>query len=161
MEAPPPVTTGDTLSWRWGLEPGDLGSIVRMHGTLYAAEQGFDVSFEAYVAGPLADFVLSRTDRDRLWIVERGGRLVACAAVVHASRNEAQLRWFLVDPAVRGRGVGTRLVREAIEFSRDCGYDSVFLWTVGSLEAAARVYETAGFLKEEERPGTRWGVRVV
>src|SRR3990167_5277769 len=50
------------------LRPGDLGRIVWLHGTVYAHECGFDPTFEAYVAGPLAEFVRTRTDRDRLSI---------------------------------------------------------------------------------------------
>src|SRR3974377_1394124 len=81
---------------RHDLKPGDLGQIVQLHGTIYARECGFDPTFEAYVAGPLAVFVRKHTDRDRLWIAEREGRVVGCIAIVGASANEAQLRWFLV-----------------------------------------------------------------
>src|ERR687885_147033 len=85
---------------------GDLGSVVHLHGTVYAKEYGFDPTFEAYVAGPLAEFVRSRTDRDRLWVAERGGRMVGCIAIVAAGPQTAQLRWFLVDPSARGAGLG-------------------------------------------------------
>jgi N-acetylglutamate synthase-like GNAT family acetyltransferase len=146
---------------RHDLRPGDLGSIVRLHGTIYAREYGFDPTFETYVAGPLADFVRSRTDRDRLWIVEHGDQIVSCIAIVGASEKEAQLRWFLVDPSVRGRGLGQHLLHEAVAFSRRCGYESVFLWTVRALTAAARLYRSAGFDKVEEKPAKQWGVEVI
>jgi ribosomal protein S18 acetylase RimI-like enzyme len=143
------------------MRPGDLGAVVALHGTVYAREYGFDPTFEAYVAGPLAEFVLSRTDRDRLWVAERAGRLAGCVAIVGAPGGEAQLRWFLVEPASRGLGLGRRLLDEAVAFCRACGYPSVFLWTVRALTAAARLYRAAGFSRVEERPGRRWGVDVV
>ena len=65
----------EAFTVRTNLVPGDLGSLVRLHGGLYAREYGFDVTFEAYVAAPLAQFVCCRTERDRLWIAERGDRL--------------------------------------------------------------------------------------
>ena len=128
---------------------------------MYAREQGFDPTFEACVAGRLADFARPRTDRDWLWVVEREGAIVGSVAIVGTSAREAQLRCFLVDPSARGFGLGTRLLREAVAFARGCGYESVFLWTVSALTAAARLYREAGFEKVEEKPGWPWGVGVV
>jgi ribosomal protein S18 acetylase RimI-like enzyme len=146
---------------RAGLRPGDLGAVVRLHGVVYARERGFDPTFEAYVAGPLAEFVRTGSPRGRIWLAERGGRLVGCAAVVAADPRTAQLRWFLVDPSARGAGLGTRLLKEALVFCRACGYGEVFLWTENALAAAARLYRAAGFRKVEERPGRLGGVNLV
>jgi ribosomal protein S18 acetylase RimI-like enzyme len=151
----------DVLTLRTDLAPGDLGSIIGLHGVVYAREYGFDNTFEAYVAGPLAEFVRCRTDRDRLWIAEREGRLVGCIAIVGTSHEQAQLRWFLVDPSVRGLGLGKKLLREAVEFCKHCSYETVFLWTVSALTVAARLYRSFGFEKVEERPSQKWGVGVV
>lgn len=150
-----------SIAIRDTLRPGEVGEIVRMHGAIYAREQGFDVTFEAYVAGPLAECVLAGRPRDRVFVVERDGRIAGCIAIVGASETEAQLRWYLVDPAARGLGIGTALLRRAIDFARACGYHSVFLWTVAALEEAARLYRAAGFERVEARPGRRWGVDVV
>jgi GNAT superfamily N-acetyltransferase len=159
-QQPPLSPSAGSFALRHDLRPGDLGSVVALHGTAYAREYGFDPTFEADVAGPLAGFALSRTDRDRLWIAERGGGLAGCIAVVGTSPEEAQLRWFLVAPSARGAGLGRRLLGEAVAFAAGCGYGSVFLWTVSALEAAARLYRASGFRKVEEKPGRRWGVEV-
>jgi GNAT superfamily N-acetyltransferase len=150
-----------SVSLRTTLVPGDLGTVVALHGVLYAREHGFDPTFEAYVAGPLAEFVRARSPRERMWIAERDQRIVGSVAIVAASADVAQLRWFLVDPAARGAGLGRRLLTEAIAFSREQGYCSIVLWTVQALTAAARLYLEAGFHKVEERPGHLWGVDVV
>jgi ribosomal protein S18 acetylase RimI-like enzyme len=143
------------------LRPGDLGRLVWLHGTVYAQEYGFDLTFEAYVAGPLAKFVRQHSARDRLWIAQRGARIVGCIAVVGISATEAQLRWFLVDPAARGQGLGRALLDVAVRFCTTCGYESAFLWTVSALTAAARLYHELGFAKVEERPSHLWGVDVI
>ncbi len=140
---------------------GDIGRIIAFHGAVYAREYHFDPTFEAYVAAPLAQFVLSRSPRGRLWIAERGDQLAGCVAIVEHSPRVAQLRWFLVDPAFRGEGLGRRLLDEAIAFCRVSGYDRVMLWTVSALTAAAHLYRAAGFRKVEEKPGRQWGVEVV
>jgi GNAT superfamily N-acetyltransferase len=149
------------LTLRHDLNPGDVGYIVYLHGTLYAKEYGFDPTFEAYVAGPLSEFVRHRTDCDRLWIAERDGEIVGCIAIVGVSETEAQLRWFLVDPSARGQGLGKTLIEEAVAFCRSCRYESVFLWTVSALITAAHLYRSVGFEKVEEKPGRQWGVEVV
>jgi GNAT superfamily N-acetyltransferase len=150
-----------SVTLRTDLRPGDIGSIVKMHGEVYAAEYGFDTTFEAYVAGPLARYALAPSDGDRLWVADRDGAVVGSVAIIEDSKDEGQLRWFLVGPSERGKGLGTRLLNEAVAFARDRGFGSVFLWTVQQLEAAAKLYRDAGFEKAEERPGRRWGVEVV
>ena len=151
----------EAVTLRTGLRPGDLGWIVHRHGVLYAREYGFDPTFEAYVAGPLADMVRAASPWDRIWIAERDGRMVGCVAIVAAGPRTAQLRWFLVEPEARGGGLGKRLLREAVAFCRTGGYDSIILWTVSALAAASHLYRSAGFRKVEEQPGRRWGVDVV
>jgi GNAT superfamily N-acetyltransferase len=151
----------ETFDVRTTLNPGDLGSIVRLHGAVYAQEHGFDPTFEAYVAAPLAEFVLRCSDRDRLWIAEHGGAIAGCIAIERSSDLEAQLRWFLVHPSARGLGLGTRLLREAVLFCKDAGARAIFLWTVSILTAAARLYRSAGFEKVHEHPVKQWGVEVI
>ena len=143
----PPITIRHTV------RPGDLGRVTALHGLVYAAEYGFDVAFEAYVAHSLGEFgQASRPDRDRLWLAERGDRLVGSIGIIGREAGAAQLRWFLVDRAARGHGLGQRLLADALEFCRAAGYRSVFLWTVDPLDAAARLYTAAGFRKTEEKP---------
>jgi ribosomal protein S18 acetylase RimI-like enzyme len=151
----------EAITLRTDLRPGDLGIIVWLHGTVYARERGFDSTFEAYVAAPLAEFVCSPSPRQRLWIAERDGRIVGCVAIVTAAPQAAQLRWFLVEPSARGCGLGRRLLDEALGFCRECGYAEVFLWTESALTAAARLYRAAGFRKTAEKPGRMWGVDLV
>ena len=113
---------------RSDLNPGDVGGIVHLHGVVYAQEYGWDSTFEGYVAEGLARFALSHNPRDDcLWIAEANEEIVGSIGVVGHSAREAQLRWFLVHPARRGRGLGHRLLNEALEFCRERRFGSVFL----------------------------------
>jgi len=143
---------------RSSLRPGDLGYLIHLHGILYAKEYGWDYTFEGYVAESLARFAL-RFDarRDCLWIAELGRQIVGSVGIVGESSSEAQLRWFLVHPTQRGRGLGQDLLDKAIRFCRDHEFKSVFLWTVSDLKAAAHLYQLAGFRKTEEKTHQLWG----
>jgi N-acetylglutamate synthase-like GNAT family acetyltransferase len=146
---------------RHDLKPGDIGYLTYLHGTLYAKEYGWDHTFEAYVAGPLSEFAKSNNDRERVWIVEKDEKVAGSIAIVEASKEEAQLRWLLLHPDLRGDGIGRKLVEEAISFCRDSGYSLVFLWTVSELAAAARLYRSMGFQKTEESANALWGTEVI
>ena len=153
---PPALVEPVTL--RTELKPGDIGWVVYTHGMVYSREQGFDHTFEAYVAGPLAELVCHFSSRNQIWIAEQGKRVVGCIAIVEASPQTAQLRWFLVEPTARGNGLGKKLLQEAIAFGKRCDYESIVLWTVSQLTTAAHLYLSAGFKKIEEIPGRHWGV---
>jgi N-acetylglutamate synthase-like GNAT family acetyltransferase len=148
------------VSIRHDLRPGDVGYMTYLHGTLYAPEQGWDHTFDAYVAIPLSEFAKSKSPRERIWIVEKEGRIIGSAAIVKFSEKEAQLRWLLLHPEVRGRGLGRRLVEDALDFCRDVGYSSVFLWTVNTLPIAAQLYQSVGFKQTDELTHELWGSTV-
>ena len=70
----------------------------------------------------------------------------------------ARLRWFIVDPACQGRGVGWKLLCEAIDFSRQAGHEALYLWTVKGLDAAKSLYLKIGFSLDEEVQREQWGL---
>ena len=145
------------LAIRSTLRPGDIGYITYLHGVMYAADCGWDHTFEAYVAGPLAEFAKSQTDRERIWIIERAPTIVGSIAIVAVSNDVAQLRWFLLHPSIREQGIGRFLMDEAMKFCREKHYTRIFLLTEKSLLAAARLYEDYGFILTEQKTHELWG----
>jgi GNAT superfamily N-acetyltransferase len=145
---------------RNNLKAGDIGYLSYLHGVLYANEFGWDHTFEAYVAGPLAEFARSHCSRERIWIVEKDRTVAGSIAIVAASTEQAQLRWFLLHPDLRGKGIGRMLMEEAISFSKANGYSMIFLWTTSNLTAAAKIYESFGFQITEETTHEAWGATV-
>lgn len=142
---------------RHELHPGDIGYIIYMHGFFHAREQGWDHTFEVYVAVPLAEFAQSQSPRERVWILEEDDGIVGSVAIVKRSEKEAQLRWLLLDPKIRGRGIGSWLVDDALEFSRDMGYESIVLWTADTLPIAEKLYRSVGFEQILKVRHERWG----
>jgi GNAT superfamily N-acetyltransferase len=151
-----------TVALRHEVRPGDIGWVIHRHGVVYARERGWDATFEAYVAETMAPFALGHdATRERLWLAEIDGRTVGSIAIVSAEKDDAQLRWFLVEPECRGLGIGRRLIDEALAFCRATGRRRVFLLTVEGLSVAARLYERAGFALVESVPARQWGADVI
>ena len=142
--------------------PGDLGWVVQAHGEQYAAEFGWDVSFEALVARIVADYAADHDpEREAAWIAEVRGSRVGCVFCVRKDEQTAQLRILLVTPDGRGRGLGRRLVDEAVGFTRSVGYQRLVLWTNGPLVAARKIYLARGFRLVEEERHHSFGVDLV
>jgi ribosomal protein S18 acetylase RimI-like enzyme len=144
---------------RRDLRPGDLGEIIAHHGRLYGREYGVDSTFEGHVASSVAAAGGRGFPRDGegIWIVERGGAHSGSIALTDDGDGVATVRWFVVDRSLRGRGLGRRLVAEALELARSSGYERVCLETFSELTAAAHIYRGHGFELQSEQTGPRWG----
>ena len=73
------------------------------------------------------------------------GRVVGTCALLPADAGELELVKMAVSPDVRGRGVGERVMRGAIEAARRRGAPSLVLETNRVLTPAIRLYEKVGF----------------
>jgi GNAT superfamily N-acetyltransferase len=147
-----------------GYIPGSIGRIVELHATYYHPNWGFGLFFEAKVAKDLSEF-LSRFDeeRDGFWTVCLNNQVEGSIAIdgIKATTEGAHLRWLILSPETRGRGIGNRLMEEAVSFCKKRGYRKVYLWTFEGLHAARHLYEKFGFRLVEENEGTQWGAKVI
>jgi DNA-binding MarR family transcriptional regulator/GNAT superfamily N-acetyltransferase len=142
--------------------PGDLGWMVQRHGAIYAQEFGWDASFEALVARIVADYAADHDPRrEKAWIAEVDGAPVGCVMCVRRDERTAQLRLLLVEPGVRGMGVGGRLLEECLRFARRTGYERIMLWTYDRTTDAHRLYQRAGFTLDEEKKVSAYGQDMV
>jgi GNAT superfamily N-acetyltransferase len=146
--------------------PGDLGWVVMAHGEQYAAEFGWDASFEALVARIVADYAADHDPaREGAWIAERAGRRVGCVFCVRSREatddETAQLRILLVTPEGRGLGLGRELVDRTVAFARAAGYRRLVLWTNEPLAAARRIYLERGFRLVDEEHHRSFGAELV
>lgn len=142
---------------------GDAGWLIQRHAELYAAEEGFDASFEALVAEILAAHIRSHDPAtERAFIAVQGEtRLGSIFCVQSGEAGVAKLRLFLLDPAARGVGLGNRMLKACLGFARDAGYHRMRLWTHKSHRAACALYEKAGFRCVASRPVRSFGVDLV
>ena len=144
-------TGGGSIRNHW--VPGDLGALIQLSGLIYAQEFRFQIPLEARIAEGMSQFMLRNDPRERIWIVEKEGQVRGSLAVEWEAEHQAKLRWLILHPDERGKGLGRRLVENALSFIRSSGGTRVSLVTARSLHAAIGLYESLGFRQLETLPG--------
>jgi DNA-binding MarR family transcriptional regulator/GNAT superfamily N-acetyltransferase len=155
------------------LAAGDLGWVLQRHGTVYAAEFGWDATFEDFCARIIGEFPALRDSapgRAEGWVAEVNGVPAGSVFCVPdaATPNTgapggatARLRLLLVEPWARGLGLGRKLVAHCLDFARQAGYADIVLLTYDQLSAARRVYQATGFTLDSEHPEEAFGQRMM
>ncbi len=120
-----------------------------------AADVASVTALEAAVFGPDAWSAASVTEeltgpRRRAWVAECEG--LAGYAVSSYAGDLADLQRVAVDPAHRGRGVATALVRTLLEAARDDGAERVLLEVAADNAPAIALYGRHGFAEIDRRP---------
>ncbi len=150
------------ITIRTRLEAGDLGYIIFLHGKIYAEEYGYSLAFESYVAQGLHEFYQQYdTVRDAVWIAAHKGNTIGFLLLMHRGERTAQLRFFLLEKAYRGMGLGIYLMQQFMTRLRENGYTYAYLWTTNEQVSAAGLYTRFGFVLGEEKPSSAFGKPLV
>ncbi|MBN2140375.1 MAG: GNAT family N-acetyltransferase [Desulfovibrionaceae bacterium] len=147
-----------------GYYPGLIAAVTGLHARYYNEHWGFDLSFESQVGAELSGFMSGLVPGRDFFSAVRSGVALAGFVAVDGSLSAGQgarLRWFIVEPGFQGRGLGRRLLDQALDFCRRAGHGRVFLWTFKGLDAARRLYESRGFCLSEENPVSQWGAAIL
>jgi ribosomal protein S18 acetylase RimI-like enzyme len=102
--------------------------------------------------------VVQHPERGRILIAIEDGTPIAVAAMsfvwpIEHGAKSAWLEELYVTPTARGRGIGTKLLREALRTATEAGAVAVDLEVDVDHERAARLYEREGFAT---LPRARW-----
>ena len=81
----------------------------------------------------------------RIFMVWTGGEAVGCVALIPMGDGVYELSKMAVSPAMRGQGIGRRLLEYAIGQARAMGASSLFLGSNSVLKNAVHLYESVGF----------------
>lgn len=156
--------TDAVVTLETGYRPGLIADITRLHMNYYVQYAGFGQRFETVVAGGLAEFCdRLESSNNTIWTATRNGEIVGSVAIdgEDLGQGTAHLRWFIVGDAVRGLGVGRKLLNAALAFVDQHGFAQTQLWTFSGLSAARHLYEANGFACVEEQTGAQWGKDVI
>jgi peptidyl-dipeptidase Dcp len=151
----------EDIQIRTALEPGDIGYVIYLHGHLYKKEFNYGIEFETYVASGLAEFYQQYDEqKDRVWVCEHENKIVGFLLLMHRG-DAAQLRYFILEPAYRGIGLGNKLMTLYMDFFKEKNYKSSYLLTTDELPASAHLYKKFGFKLTEEKSSNAFGKPVV
>jgi DNA-binding MarR family transcriptional regulator/GNAT superfamily N-acetyltransferase len=146
------------VTFRYTLQPGDVGYLIYLHGHLYAKESGYNLEFEAYVCKTFYEFLPAYNPaKDRMILAIADGQIVGSVAILASSRHLVQLRWFLIHPDYRGQGLGKWMLEEAIAFCKEKHYQKIYLMTTSMQHTAIGLYTKMGFRKTGEKFLQLWG----
>jgi putative acetyltransferase len=112
-------------------------------GTLQDSIQYFETSDEFE---DMDDFQSVYFDRDGLFLVILDGEtVIGSGAVRKIDQVTAELKrmWLLED--YHGQGIGYRVIQKLFEFSRDRGYQQIYLQTSPEQTRAIDFYQKVGF----------------
>lgn len=111
-----------------------LGASQALLTSLYPPEDNYFLSVDE-LAAPHIDF----------WIAEADGEALACVALARMD-GYGEVKSLFVDPAARGRGVGTALMAALEHRARASGLPVLRLETGDTLGEAHRLYRRHGFM---------------
>lgn len=143
-----------------GYKPGLISGITKLHIEYYNKEYGLNHIFEKEVATNFSDFVARlEKGKNEVWYVENLDEVAASIAIDgdYIEGNKAFLRWFIVDESIQSFGLGSKLMKKALDFCEQNSFEEVHLWTFEGLLAARKLYERNKFELVEERYDDTWG----
>ena len=101
----------------------------------------------------------------QMTVAEEGRRIIGLSSVKRVGARDAELSGIVVLESATGRGVGSRLLRKALDAARKRGFSSVFVKTEVNNERAINFYKKAGFTESgktlERVGGTKVALRMM
>ena len=96
--------------------------------SLYKTERGFDAdTWNRYLIDGVRSFTDNfNAEKESIFILEYQGEHAGCIAVKDDGSHVAQLRYFFLEPEVRGLGAGKKLLDHALDYCREKDYHHVF-----------------------------------
>lgn len=137
----------------------DIDYIISCQINLYKVEYGLDTdNWKVYVTDGVNQLVNQfDPEKDVIYVLEVNDNVAGCIAIKHIKDDTAQLRFFFIEPTIRGLGAGNKLMDMAISFCKEKKYKCVILWTFSKLAAARHLYSKYGFQITDTHENTEWG----
>jgi GNAT superfamily N-acetyltransferase len=126
--------------------------IIAAHGDVYASEFGFDRRFQDRIAEKMRAFLELPSPFNRIWVGLVEDERVASIAISDRADSVIFLNFVLVLPQYRGKGVGSAMMKLALDHARTHLFKQVQLETYSCLVDARALYGRLNFRMTEVVP---------
>jgi putative acetyltransferase len=136
----------DTLTIR-DVSPADAPAVRRIVSDVL---REYGLAFDPIVTdADLDDLPANYTDRGGCFrvIVNDRGDVVGCGGLYALGHGVAEIRKMYLQPAVRGRGWGRKLLEDLVAAAAALGFSRVTLETASVLREAVTLYRAFGFVE--------------
>jgi len=111
----------------------------------YARATDVDLCFQDFAAELDRLSVMYAAPAGALLLARAGSEVVGCVGLRKLRDDICEMKRLYVRPAFRGRHLGRRMAEEIAQRARDLGYRTLVLDTLGTMEAAQKLYVSMGF----------------
>lgn len=141
-----------------GATLADLPQLVELLGILFTQEHELTPDAAKQERGLRA--ILADAAIGRIYVAREGSRVLGMVNIQRSVSTAeggpvGSFEDFVVRPELRGQGIGSGLIRHAIEESKRAGLLRLILLTDGNNVNAQRLYERAGFTRSGMLPMRR------
>lgn len=131
-------------------QTGDIGACARLLGVLFSQEHEFTPDVSKQLAG--LDMIIGEPSNGTVLVCEAKGEIVGMLTLLPLvstalGKKVLLLEDMIVDPAWRGKGIGSLLLEHAEHWARTHEYGRISLLTDGDNESAHRFYDLNGFAR--------------
>ena len=124
--------------------PEDLKLVVAIFRE-YVASPSVSLDFQGYESEFASLPGKYAAPDGRLFLLWKDGAVVGCAALRKVDGSICEMKRVYIRPAVRGKGLGRRLIESILAEAREAGYSRVCLDVLPEFFAAQGIYESLGF----------------
>ena len=111
----------------------------------YAHSLGFDLGFQAFSKELEQIDVMYKYPEGGIFLIKNNGVSVGCVAVRTFSEGIGELKRMYIQEEARGLKLGKQLLEAALQYSKSIGHKAIRLDTMPEMQAAIKLYRTAGF----------------
>lgn len=128
----------------------DIAGVIALIGRVFE-EYGFVYDPAVEVPDLLAFSAHYEVPQGAFFVVREADRIVGSVGIERVDGDTAELHRLYLDTALRGRGLGQRLVNETLAWCQARAISRLVLWSDTRFERAHRLYVRMGFQQSGER----------